>query len=133
MSAEKAAPIVRQHIDRCPQCDFRFRGRPDDHHKPSPLARRLQLASFIVPMPILVAVAVFLALTQDESGNTFQIAGAANLLMLIIVSPSVLLYVLSLVVPKRVEYLCPQCGWRHVSKREPKTTIGDDDHIEAKK
>jgi len=133
MSAEKAPHIVRQHIDRCPQCDFRFRGRPDDHHKPSPLARRLQLASFIVPMPVLIAVAVFLALTQDASGQPLQIVGGANLLMLIIVSPSVLLYALSLVVPKRIEYLCPQCGWRHVSKREPKTTIGDDDNVEVKK
>ena len=91
MSAENVAHIVRQHIERCPQCDFRFRGRFDDHLKPSPLARRLQLAAFIVPMPVLIAVAVFLALTKDESGNTFQMAGAANLLMLIIVSPSVLL------------------------------------------
>ena len=133
MSEDKAEKFVRQHIDRCPQCDFRFRGRPDDHLKPSPLARRLQLAAFIIPMPVLAAVAVFLVLTQDESGNTFQMAGAANLLMLIIVSPSVLLYALSLVVPKRVEYLCPQCGWRHESRREPKTTIGDDDNVEQKK
>lgn len=133
MSGEKAAHIVRQHIERCPQCDFRFRGRFDDHLKPSPLARRLQFASFIVPMPVLAGVAVFLALTRDESGMLPQITGFANLMMLVIVSPSVLLYALSLVVPKRVEYLCPQCGWRHESRREPKTTIGDDDNGEVKK
>jgi hypothetical protein len=125
--AEEPRRIVRQHLERCPQCDFRFRGRPDDHFKPSPTARRLQTAAFIAPMPMLAAVALVLALTQQADGKPLQIAGGANLAMLLIFSPSVLLYALSFVVPKRVEYLCPQCGWRHEGRREPKTTIGDDD------
>jgi hypothetical protein len=76
---------------------------------------------------MLAAVALVLALTQQADGKPLQIAGGANLAMLLIFSPSVLLYALSFVVPKRVEYLCPQCGWRHEGRREPKTTIGDDD------
>lgn len=110
MSAEAAAPAPAV-IDRCPACGFRFRGRPDDYLRPTRLARRLEWSAYLAPLPALAAVAVFFKLTADPTGKPLQIPGLANMVMLFICTPSLVLYAVSRFIPRRLDYLCPQCGW----------------------
>ena len=100
-------------IDRCPHCDFRFRGRPQDHDHPSRFSRRLQWAGYLAFIPVMLAVAAFLALTRDERGLMMEFTGRANLIAFAIFSPSIALFVWSMLLPKRRTYRCPRCSWEH--------------------
>lgn len=104
------APRLR--IDSCPQCGFKFRGRPEDHEHLSPLGRRLQLAGYWAFLPVMLAIAAFIALTRDERGLMLEFTGRANLIAFAIFSPSMTLFVLSMVMPKHRTYRCPQCSWQ---------------------
>ncbi len=86
----RATPL---RIDRCPQCGFKFRGRPEDHEHLSPLGLRLQLAGYWAFLPVMLAVAAFIALTRDERGLMLEFTGRANLIAFAIFSPSVALFV----------------------------------------
>ncbi len=99
------------HIECCPQCGFRFRGRPEDHQHLSPLARRLQWAGYLAIFPMMLGVAAFIALTRNERGM-IDFAGRDNLLMLMIFQPSIIFFILAAVVPKHRTYRCPQCSWQ---------------------
>jgi hypothetical protein len=112
-------------IDRCPQCDFRFRGRPEDHQHPSPLGRKLYWSGYLVLVPVMLGVAAFLALTRGEDGRMIDFTGRANTIMLAIFTPSLVLFMLSHWVPKRVTYRCPQCSWER--------TFKPDQHLEPTK
>ena len=103
------APRLR--IDSCPQCGFKFRGRPESHEHLSPLGRRLQLAGYWAFLPVMLGIAAFIALTRDERGLMLEFTGRANLIAFAIFGPSMLLFVLSMLVPKRCTYRCPQCSW----------------------
>ena len=103
------APHLR--IDSCPQCGFKFRGRPESHEHLSPFGRRLQLAGFWAFLPVMLGIAAFIALTRDERGLMLDFTGRANLIAFAIFGPSMLLFVLSMLVPKHQTYRCPQCSW----------------------
>ncbi len=99
------------HIDRCPQCGFRFRGRPEDHQHLSPLGRRLQWAGYLAIFPMMLGIAAFIAMTRDERGM-IDFDGRDNLIMLVIFLPSIVFFILAMVVPKHRTYRCPQCSWQ---------------------
>ena len=105
----------------CPQCGFRFRGRPEDHQHHSPLARRLQRWGFIAFFPAMLGVAAFLYLTRQDDGQMLEFTGRAIALTLAIFSPSVLLFALSMWVPRQATYRCPQCSWQR--------TLGPGDRV----
>lgn len=102
----------RLHITSCPQCGFKFRGRPEDHEHLSPLGRRLQLAGYWAFFPVMLGIAAFIALTRDERGLMLDFTGRANVIAFAIFSPSFILFVLSMLVPKHQTYRCPQCSWQ---------------------
>lgn len=104
------APRLR--IDSCPQCGFKFRGRPESYEHLSPVGRRLQLAGFWAFFPVMLGIAAFIALTRDERGLMLDFAGRANLIAFAIFSPSIALFVWSMLVPKHYTYRCPQCSWK---------------------
>ena len=72
-----------------------------------------------MPLPVLAAVAVFFKLTADPSGKPLQIPGLANMVMLAICTPSLVLYAISRFIPRRLEYHCPQCGWKSTAVSSP--------------
>jgi DNA-directed RNA polymerase subunit RPC12/RpoP len=104
-------PRSLRHLDRCPQCGFRFRGRPEDHQHLSPLGRRLQWAGYFAIFPMMLAIVVFIAVTRTERGMV-DFDGRDNLIMLVIFLPSIVFFILSMVVPKQQTYRCPQCSWQ---------------------
>lgn len=120
----RATPL---RIDRCPQCGFKFRGRPQDHEHLSPLGRRLQLAGYWAFLPVMLAVAAFIALTRDERGLMLEFTGRANLIAFAIFSPSVVLFVCSMLVPKQYTYRCPQCSWQKTLRSARDLTTSDQD------
>jgi predicted RNA-binding Zn-ribbon protein involved in translation (DUF1610 family) len=102
----------RHKISSCPQCGFRFRGRSEDYEQASPLSRKLFWAGFLILLPVMLGVAAFIALTRDERGLMMEFTGRANLIMLAITMPSMLLFVAAKLVPKLTIYRCPQCRWQ---------------------
>ena len=112
------------HIDRCPQCDFRFRGRPEDYRHLSPLGRRLQWAGYLVIFPMMLGIAAFIAVTRNDRGM-IEFDGRDNLIVLVIFQPSIIFFILSAVVPKHQIYRCPQCSWQR--------TLRPGDHVDASK
>jgi hypothetical protein len=67
-----------------------------------------------IMFPALAGVAAFIALTRDESGHMISFAGDKNLIMLMMFTPSLLMYFWFLFIPKQLTYTCPQCSW-HVT------------------
>lgn len=105
------AKKVLLHIERCPQCGFRFRGRAESYQHLSPLARRLQWAGYVAIFPMLIGVAAFIALTRDEQGM-IDFAGRDNLIMLVIFQPSLMFFIASMLMRRHQTYRCPQCSWQ---------------------
>ena len=95
---------------------FRFRGRTEDHQHLSPLGRRLQWWGYFAIFPAMVGVLLFLHLTRQDDGRMAEFTGRANLLMLAIFTPSIVLFALALYVPKRFTWRCPQCSWESTLK-----------------
>lgn len=116
-------PLPR--IDRCPQCGFRFRGRSEDHQHLSPVARRLQWFGFLAIFPAMLGVAAFLYFTRSADGLMIDFTGRANTITMAIFTPSLLLFALSLCVPKHATYRCPQCSWER--------TLRPNDRVEPAK
>ncbi|HEX3132928.1 MAG TPA: hypothetical protein VHX44_05015 [Planctomycetota bacterium] len=116
-------PLPR--IERCPQCGFRFRGRPEDHQHLSPAARRLQWSGYLAIFPAMLGVAAFLYLTRSADGLMIDFTSRANTITLAIFTPSIVLFTLSLWVPKHATYRCPQCSWER--------TLRPNDRVESAK
>jgi hypothetical protein len=106
-----ARKITYHAVRACPQCDFRFRGRVDDHLHPSPFARKVFRGVLGVMFPTLLLVAAFFAYFRDDKGRVIQFDGIANTVMLMIFTPSLLVYAWYLLIPKQITYRCPQCSW----------------------
>lgn len=103
-------------IERCPQCGFRFRGRVEDHQHLSPRARRLQRWGFIAIFPSMLGVVAFLHLTRGPDGRMIDFPGFANSILLVILLPSLVLFVASMLVARHATYRCPQCSWQATFK-----------------
>ena len=103
---------IIHRIEACPQCGFRFRGRIETYMHPSPLARRVQMGMIWIMFPALAGVAAFIALTRDEHGQMISFAGDKNLIMLLMFTPTLLMYCWFVLLPKHVTYRCPQCSWQ---------------------
>lgn len=99
-------------IERCPQCGFRFRGRVEDHQHLSPRARKLQRWGFVAIFPSMLGVVVFLHLTRGPDGRMIDFPGFANSILMVILLPSLVLFVASMLVAKHATYRCPQCSWQ---------------------
>ncbi len=110
----KRIPLPR--IERCPQCSFRFRGRPEDHQHLSPLGRKLQWCGYLAVFPAMAAVIAFLHFTRQDDGRMLEFTGRANFIMLAIFTPSIVLFFISVWVPKWFTYRCPQCSWERTLK-----------------
>jgi rubredoxin len=95
----------------CPQCGFAFKGRPGDYLREPPAAARLKKLSIVVLFPVLAAVFVYLKFGAAWFGLPTAFTGMANTLMLVMVSPSVALYVIALRLPPVARYECRACGW----------------------
>jgi hypothetical protein len=61
--------------------------------------------------PALAGVAAFIALTKDSQGHMISFAGDKNLIMLMMFTPTLLMYGWFVLLPKQVTYRCPQCFW----------------------
>jgi hypothetical protein len=103
---------VKHHgVRACPQCEFKFRGRPDDHLHASPFAKKVFRAVLLIMFPTLLAIAYFFAYFRDEKGRVIYFDGIENTIMLMMFTPSLLMYVWYLLIPKMMTYRCPQCSW----------------------
>lgn len=109
-----ADPAPVQHIVACPACGFAFRRRPEEYLKPRPAARRLRLLALYILIPVLLAIALVIKFGKAWWGFTFDFSGAANAIMLMMMTPSLVLFALSGLIPKRAEYRCQKCGWTNL-------------------
>ncbi len=116
-----ARQVTIHRISACPQCGFRFRGRVETYLHPSPFARRVQMGMIWIMFPALAGVAAFIALTKDDQGNMISFAGDKNLIMLLMFTPTLLMYAWFTLLPKQVTYRCPQCSWNvtYAANRAP--------------
>ncbi len=74
-----------------------------------------------IMFPALAGVAAFIALTRDEQGHMISFAGDKNLIMLMMFTPTLLMYAWFTLLPKHVTYRCPQCSWNvtYAANRAP--------------
>jgi hypothetical protein len=98
-------------LRQCPQCGFAFKGRPTDYLREPPGARLLKRLSVVIIFPVLAGVFVYLKFGATWFGLPSAFTGMANTLMLVMVSPSVILYVIALRMPQVSRYACRSCGW----------------------
>jgi DNA-directed RNA polymerase subunit RPC12/RpoP len=118
---------IIHRIEACPQCGFRFRGRVETYMHPSLLARRVQMGMIWIMFPALAGVAAFIALTRDERGQMISFAGDKNLIMLLMFTPTLLMYGWFVLLPKQVTYRCPQCSWQvsYSSRDKPQVSVSE--------
>ena len=95
----------------CPQCGFAFKGRPGDYLREPPAARTLKRLAVIIIFPVLAGVFIYLKFGAAWFGLPSAFTGMANTLMLVMVSPSVLLYIIALRMPQVSRQVCGSCGW----------------------
>ncbi len=105
---------IIHRVEACPQCGFRFRGRIETYLAPSPFAKKVQMGVIWIMFPALAGVAAFIALTRNERGQMISFDGDKNFIMLMMFTPSLLMYFWFLYIPKQLSYTCPQCSW-HVT------------------
>jgi hypothetical protein len=98
-------------VTRCPRCRFAFKGRPTDYLQESQAARRLKRVALLIIFPVLLGVFVYLKFGAAWFGQPTAFTGMANALMLVMVSPSVLCYVIALRLPLMEHYHCRSCHW----------------------
>ena len=60
----------------------------------------------------MLAVTGFLHLTRGPDGRIIDFPGFANSILLVILLPSLVLFVASMLVAKHATYRCPQCSWQ---------------------
>ena len=102
-------------LHRCPACGFAFKGRPDDYLREAPAARRLRTLAVVILFPVLAAVFVYLKFGAAWLGLPATFTGMANTLMLVMVSPSAILWIIALRMPRIERYECRKCGWTGAS------------------
>ncbi len=98
-------------LRQCPQCGFAFKGRPGDYLREPPAARMLKRLAVLIIFPVLAGVFVYLKFGAAWFGLPSAFTGMANTLMLVMVSPSVILYIIALRMPQVSRYSCRSCGW----------------------
>lgn len=79
--------------------------------------------------PAMLAVAAFLSLTRGDDGRMIDFTGRANTIMLAIFTPSIVLFALSLWVPKHATYRCPQCSWERVLRPTDRVEPAKSDEV----
>jgi DNA-directed RNA polymerase subunit RPC12/RpoP len=118
------------HVERCPQCGFRFRPRAEHYQHLSPLGRKLQWSGYLAMIPMFLLVAAFMAFMRDDRGIP-DFAGRDNLIALVMFLPSIALFVASLVVPKHATYRCPQCSWKRTLRSGDVVEPAKSDELQA--
>lgn len=98
-------------LRRCPHCGFAFKGRPGDYLREAPAARMLKRLAVLIIFPVLAGVFIYLKFGAAWFGLPSAFTGMANTLMLVMVSPSVVLYVIALRMPQVSRQVCGSCGW----------------------
>jgi hypothetical protein len=98
-------------LRQCPRCGFAFKGRPSDYLREPPAARLLKRLAVIIIFPVLAGVFVYLKFGAAWFGLPSAFTGMANTLMLVMVSPSVILYIVALRMPLVSRQECRACGW----------------------
>ncbi len=98
-------------LRQCPGCGFAFKGRPTDYLREPPAARALKRLALIIIFPVLAGVFAYLKFGAAWFGLPSAFTGMANTLMLVMVSPSVILYIIALRMPLVSRQVCRSCGW----------------------
>jgi hypothetical protein len=82
--------------------------------------------------PAMLGVAAFLSLTRGDDGLMIDFTGRANSIMLAIFTPSIVLFALSLWMPKHATYRCPQCSWERTLRPNDRVEPAKTDEFEKR-